>query len=34
MSAGATDGWTLLALVGLTALTVITRCLFFISMSK
>ena len=31
MSAGATDGWTLLALVGLTALTVITRCLFFIS---
>ena len=31
MSAGATDGWTLLALAGLTVLTVITRCLFFIS---
>ena len=26
-----TDGWTALAIVGLAAVTVITRCLFFLS---
>lgn len=27
---GSTDGWTLLAIVGLSAVTVLTRCFFFI----
>ncbi len=27
---GVTDGWTLLAIVGLAAVTVLTRCFFFI----
>jgi branched-subunit amino acid transport protein len=26
-----TDGWTLLAIVGMTVITVVTRCFFFIS---
>lgn len=31
MTPDQTDGWTLLAIAGLTAITVLTRCLFFIS---
>jgi branched-subunit amino acid transport protein len=31
MIAGATDGWTLLAIAGLTVITVVTRSFFFIS---
>ena len=33
LTAGMTDGWTLLTIVGLACISVLTRCFFFISQS-